>query len=225
MKNKNQLFWEHFNKNKYAFAPCEDLFRHISKHHGFNSKIKKNSLELGFGSGVNINALLQLGGWNTFGIDISNAGLINAKKRIAGNRMLTRLGKQNLKLGSFEDLMFKDNYFDLIYDIESLYCNEVNLIQNAIDESYRCLKQDGTYFGKMFGIKTTGSTSGKEISKNTFENLKKGIFAGHKVAHFVTKAEIRKLFKKYKNIEINYQIHTRNNSKVQIYQWIIEAKK
>ena len=47
---------------------------------------------------------------------------------------------------SMTDIPFEDGYFDVIFDVFSLYCLNMESFNECLDEVERCLKKGGSFF-------------------------------------------------------------------------------
>lgn len=124
---------------KYLY---EDLYQledkhwwHISKRRAvhkliekYNTKEKPKILDIGCGTGKNMEELQNLG--SIYGLDSSSEALRFCKKR----------GLNNLILGSAEKTSLKNNSFDIITILDVLEHTEDN---KTLKEMHRILKKDG----------------------------------------------------------------------------------
>ena len=124
--------------------PNEELLRFLGRHF-FNSVPKDERktirvLELGCGSGANL-WMISKEGFDTYGIDISNSAISLASKMLAHWNTSAQL-----VCGSFDEMPFEDNYFDVIVDVFSTNCLVEKQFEHCLSEVQRCLKPGGLFF-------------------------------------------------------------------------------
>jgi ubiquinone/menaquinone biosynthesis C-methylase UbiE len=180
-------------------------------------------LEVGCGPGPNIWYLAREG-YQAAGIDFSATALRLARDRLSSEGLLFE-DRLDLREGSFTELPWGPESFDAIVDIAALYANRITDIRATIGEIRRCLKPDGIFFGKMFGIETTGSDSGEEIEPNTRSQPDKGPCAGNDLAHFFSHDELVDLFSGFGQLLLDSTIRTEREGAIRIFHWLVTAKK
>ena len=114
--------------------------------------------------------------------------------------------------------------FDAVVDMEAIYANELKIIHSCVREIRRVLKRDGVFFGKMFGIKTTGYNTGKMIEANTFADVAAGPCAGFGVSHFFARYELKNLFSGFSALSLDSVHRTDQGETVDIFEWLVTAK-
>ncbi len=99
---------------------------------------KSNVLELGCGKGFNTSILAAQNKPSKFyGIDISKTQLRYAMKR------MKNLTNVEFSYGDFQNLKFEDDYFDLVFAIESVcYSEDIETLMNEVS---RVLKKGGMF--------------------------------------------------------------------------------
>ncbi len=95
-------------------------------------KIEGNVLEIGIGSGFALRNIEKRAG-NAYGIDISDAALAMAGRRIK---------RADVKKGSAEDIPYRSDFFDAAVSFDSAYYWE----EEAFAEIRRVLKEDGRLY-------------------------------------------------------------------------------
>ncbi len=143
-----------------------------------NSRIKPNAkvLEIGYGPGLGIESASGFAyeGF-TAGIDISNIMLMQASKRNAEN---ISKGKVKLLQGNVDEIPFEDNYFDMVFSVNSMHYWED--LQEALKEIKRVLKPGGevciSLHPKWFKIEADSILLREEIKASAeisgFKNVK-----------------------------------------------------
>jgi ubiquinone/menaquinone biosynthesis C-methylase UbiE len=123
--------------------PNEELLRFLGVNFFDKDIIDRENirvLELGCGSCANLWVIAKEG-FKTYGLDLSNESLKLGKKMLKNWQV-----EAELKQGSFLDLPFENNSFDIIIDVFSMNCVNHNDFLTAIDETYRVLKKEGLFF-------------------------------------------------------------------------------
>ncbi|AOR29003.1 methyltransferase [Formosa sp. Hel1_33_131] len=149
--------------------------------------VKKNNkvLELGCGKGFNSKILAEKHNFSKFyGIDISETQLNYAKKK---EKQFDNL---NFNYGSFQDIPFNDNSFDIVFAVETL-CHSEN-IEILMKEVNRILKKGGKFIiydafrvtdieGKSHLMKESVSLCEKALAVNKF----------HKISYWIEVSKIK----------------------------------
>lgn len=208
----NREFFEQVDLYKDTFEPFTDKIADYSHWKG------KKILEIGVGLGKDFSRFAAKGALAT-GVDLSEKSLGLTKKRLEIFNL-----KGNLCLADSENLPFKNNVFDLVFSWGVLH--HTPNTQKAIDEAYRCLKQNETvivmlynkwslinfyYFIirikmrliPLFGLKKRRAILApiEKLSDNELlAALTDGI--GNPLSKVYSRKQARKLFSKFKNIEI-----------------------
>ena len=219
-------YWEKiFSERSWGLYPPEELIRFIARNHYLEKKkFTIKILELGCGPGPNIWYLVREG-FAVAGIDISATAIKQAKERLTSENLPYEAPLVDLRLGNINSLPWDSLSFDIIVDIEALYSNRLHDIRLTILEVYRTLKSGGKFFGKMFGVESTGSESGILVEPGTRINPTIGPCAGNAIAHFFTKDELVNLFSEFSTLNIDYVIRSDENQGIKIFEWIVVAQK
>ena len=131
-----------WSKKDLAY-PDESLIRFVSQ--TLSKKIQKKKikiLEVGCGAGSNL-WYLSKKGYSVFGIDSSRKAISLSKKRCKKEKTKCKIFLMDAK-----KLQFKDNFFDMVLDIECLYSNSYEHTKLILNEISRVLKKDGIFFQK-----------------------------------------------------------------------------
>ena len=171
---------------------------------GFEKYADKKVLEIGCGLGTDLSRFANHGAIIT-GIDLSPTSIKLAKKRFK----LFGL-KGDLRVGDTENLSFPDNQFDLVYSMGVLHHTPDT--QKAINEFYRVLKPGGqtivmlynknffTYYVKLVLLRWI--LSGKFLFMS-FQRVRNDLeFKGCPLAKLFSKGEAKRLFRKFKQVEM-----------------------
>ena len=123
--------------------PNEELLRFLGVnffHKDVTNRESIKVLEVGCGSCANL-LMIAKEGFDSYGLDLSGESLK------LGREMLNNWQVDaELKQGSFLELPYEDDVFDVVVDVLSMACtNHENYLQ-GIDEVYRVLKKGGLFF-------------------------------------------------------------------------------
>lgn len=211
-----------FKKHEWGKYPSEEFIRFIARNFYKKKRSKIKILELGCGPGANI-WYLSREGFDVYGMDGSAIAIKKAK---------TRLKKENLKakliLGDITNLPFKDNFFDLVFDVECLYSNSLSETKKILKEAYRVLSPKGLFYSKTFSNKISGLKGAKKIrgERNTYSSILKGpLRKEYKIIRLTTKIDIKKVYSIFKNLKWDSVLRTDDNRKKLIGEWIITGTK
>lgn len=179
-------------------------------------------LELGFGTGPNINFINSLGA-EFFGIELSRVAAELAKESFP------ELAK-NLIVGSFEDLDQFPGELDLIYDRASVTHASTVEIVSTLQSALRQLKSGGLYIGiEWFSSNHSDSNSPSiRIDVNTRSKFMTGQFVGVGQVHFADRAAMLNLFKDFEILELTEKIvtsHYPDKDTHQFASWNVVARK
>jgi SAM-dependent methyltransferase len=216
----DQLF-ANLNWGKY---PPEELIRFIARTF---PEIEKRTflcaLEVGCGPGANLWYLAREG-FKIAGIDGSARAIDLARQRLRAEKLNVPC-KADLRVGNFATLPWAADQFDVVIDIEAIYCNTMPIIRSVIAEIERVLKPGGWFFAKMFGPKTTGATSGSRLEVRTTEKPLTGPLAGMGVTHVFTEREIRKEFSGFAELCLDWVHRSDRNGRFSVFEWLVQARK
>jgi SAM-dependent methyltransferase len=225
-RNETAGYWEGlFASRAWGLYPAEDLvrfmgrtFRHVS------DRSRVRVLEIGCGPGPNIWYLAREG-FTVAGIDGSPTAIQQALERLSRENLPSGQPTVDLRTGDFRQLDWPDASFDAVLDIEALYSNRMSGIAESVAEVRRVLKPHGVFFGKMFGLATTGSESGESLEPGTRRGPTAGPCAGNEIAHFFSREELMALFGEFKSLEIDHLDRTEGGGQVRIFEWLVRARK
>ena len=122
-RNRRQL-------NKYPFTGVVSFF-----FKNFKNRKNLNILEVGCGTGNNLEFLAKLD-HNIYGIDASSTAIKYAKKYFQNHK-----NNSDFKIGSFTNLPYKKNFFDLIINRAAITNVEFNKAILAFKQCKNVLKR------------------------------------------------------------------------------------
>jgi len=211
--------------------PNEEFLRFLGRN--YKGETNKKFLELGSGSCSNLWAVAKMG-FDAYGIDLADECIE------LGHKMLEKWGtKANLSAMDMTKLDFKDNEFDCVFDVFSMYSINYDGFEKCIKEISRILKPGGRFFSYH---PSTGSDAfinyfpAEKIDEYTLNEIKRedSPYYPHKCPfRFVEKYDFKAKLEEA-GFEVNYletvtktysQFHIQNNKKENMEFVIIEAIK
>lgn len=198
MPTWNELFtqeefrWKDLNEYVIALVP-------ILKQRG-----ARRVLDLGCGAGRHT-VFLAREGFQVFGIDIAENGLMHTRDWLARENLTAEL-----KRGDIEQISYPDEFFDAVISIYVIYHKTIAGMQRVVGEIYRVLKPGGLALISLQTKRGYRYRFGEEIEPDTFlTNI--GADAGE-VHHYSDLADIEKLFGQFviRKIELEEEIEDGN---------------
>ena len=161
MSNTKEL-WENLHSQsrfrpKY---PSEIVVQYVFRNFDRNGKTK--GLDLGCGAGRH-SYFMAKENLDVYGLDISSEGIAYADEMLKQDHF-----KGEFKVGTTDNIPYKDEFFDGLISYGVLYYCMFNEIKQSVDEIYRVLKKGAK---ALIIIRTTNDYrygDGREIEKNTF---------------------------------------------------------
>jgi len=187
MKSSFDKTWDsvYFKKkaiNQFPFSDFVSFFFNTFKK---NSKL--NILEIGCGSGNNLEFLAKLG-HNVYGIDASKEIIKIAKKKFLEQNL-----DGNFTQSEFTKLPYDDNFFDLIIDRASICHTDIQNAEIAINSCNRVLKPGSVMYSTLFT--NFNSFKATKIDEGFYKNFVEG-FKNIGQLKFYNSFELKELFEK-----------------------------
>jgi ubiquinone/menaquinone biosynthesis C-methylase UbiE len=156
-----------FDRNKSVMGKSEDKSLSVLNVITNNQLQPTSVLEIGCANGFYLNELQLAFNCKTYGIDPSKMAINEGKKRFPS---------LNLKVGTSDELNFKNEQFDLIIFGFCLYLSEPKDLFKIAYEADRCLKNEGHILIKDFAPKIPFKnkyihTEGIYSYKMNYENM------------------------------------------------------
>ena len=209
-KWEQKIYKKKLHINKYPFDQVVSLTNKFFKKKKIKNK-NEYALELGCGSGNNLNFLREFGFRKVFGIDGSKTAVAIAKKFIY---------KSNIKISNsdFIKIPFKNNFFNLCLDRGSITHNKKENIIKILDEVYRCLKKNGFFFSIIF-------SKADQLYKDKI-NRKKIIKVEQDLeTTFLSLNEVKKIYSMFKIVYLVHEIKINKIKNIKKAMWIVVGKK
>lgn len=206
-RNRRQL-------NKYPFTDVVSFF-----FKNFKNRNNLNILEVGCGTGNNLEFLAKLN-HNIYGIDASSTAIKYAKKYFQKFK-----NNSDFKIGSFTNLPYKKNFFDLIINRAAITNVEFNKAVLAFKQCKKVLKKNGMIYSTFYSNLCTFQAT--EIKEGFYHKFKKSFDAGS--IQFYNYDKILKLHKtsdlRMVNLKLNNNYDYFKTPTQIISEWYVETKK
>lgn len=177
-------------------------------------------LELGCGTGNNLRFLADEG-FRAFGIDNSETAIEIARRQLAGWNL-----EADLRCGSFTQLPFEDETFNLVIDRAALVHNEYPRLLDAIQEAHRVMKPGAFLlsFG-LNGLEHRDRRYGKQVATHTWGTFSSGKFKDAGVTCFFEPEEIEELFSPFSTVDWKIHQVLGSNGEVRDETFEVSARK
>lgn len=204
--------------------PNEELCRFLSKYRSNIHNKKVNCLEIGVGSGANLQPMLDLG-LNIDAIDISKTSIELLKKKYSMNN-INFIHLDMLKINEL------NKQYDFIFDIFSSYALPTRDGISLVKKVYHSLKKNGKFFS-FFPSKQSDtwkkSSERNRLDSNTLkriDNYELAYFGNNYPFRFHTKTEYLKILNNQGFNITSCETLTRSyNSKYKSVFLIVEGEK
>jgi ubiquinone/menaquinone biosynthesis C-methylase UbiE len=189
--NKVQFdpIWEEkYSAGHQQKAPWDSVVSFVYR---FKPKQKNNNeikiLEVGCGTASNL-WFFALESFDVTGIEASASAIQTAKNRFQQFSL-----RGQLDVGSFTNLPYEDNSFDLVIDRGALCCVGTECLKEAISEISRVIKTGGKFLYTPFSEKHSSFTSGQKGGDDLILNITKGSLVNVGQIRFCTEEDIKKI--------------------------------
>ncbi len=145
-------------------------------------------LEVGCGTGSNL-WFAAREGFQVTGIDASPSAIDTAIKRFSEEKHTG-----NFHIGSFAELPFDDNTFDIVIDRCAITCSGFTVAKKTFEEIRRVLQKKGRFHFNPYGKKHTSYISGKPGPDGIINNIYGGTLIGAGQICFYSRNEIDSFF-------------------------------
>jgi cyclopropane fatty-acyl-phospholipid synthase-like methyltransferase len=169
----------------------------------------KHVLDIGCGTGKYLK-ILQTRGFQTDGIDSSDTAVEMTKKTLDDNSMISCV--------NMFDFEIPKNKYDLVISISTIHHGTKEQVQKLIDRVYEAIVKNGRIFITVPDLESSKKWNTfkdhQEVAEGTFSPLsgpEKGL-----PHSFFTKEETKKLFSKFKDLQLDLDSHGR---------WVAQAAK
>lgn len=211
MKKYKAMSWDRkwnilFETEEWGLFPNEALIREVSKYYKRKGNKQLTALELGCGGGAN-RMLYEIYCEKFVGIDASDIAIQKFKEKMVRNKsnLNSSLLCEDLYKYDIKDLNCE---FDIVVDVECLYCIKQERAKKIVDDSERLLKKGGIFISIMF-------------SNNTNREVLRDVRGVELRSH----SDIKSLFSRFEEVKIEKISRTTGNMTKMIEEYVIVAGK
>ena len=226
MVKNEKNFWEekiygegkHLNRYPYDCV-VSFIYNYYPKD---KAKENVNIIEIGCGAGNNI-WFCAKEGFKVAGIDISKTAIDYAKNRLRQENL-----KGDLRQGSFTELPWEKELYDIGIDRCSTVCVGLEEQKIAIAEMYRVLKKGGLFFFNGYSCNHTSAMSKNRSEIKKGEIKKKGSLDEIESISYLSEAQLHELFaNKWEVISMKQinEVESMGERKEIDSEWRVIAKK
>lgn len=213
MKKSFDNYWvQVHSRTEWGQYPTEHVIRFIARNYYNKNRKEIRILDFGCGGGAHTWYLAREG-FDAYAFDGSNSAVEKLKIRLKKEGL-----NANVQVCDAAQLKYEYNFFDAIIDNFCSFNNTIDLVEYMYDEMYHILKPGGKILTAVFGKKTLGYGTGKEIEKDTFSNLEEGTLKGRTKIHFFDKQGLVEVLSKNKfvNIKVDSIFYTDNGNDIEL---------
>lgn len=204
MQHQSKTKWDkehyHGRYNKYPFT---EVVSFVMRTYGnAEDRTKIRILDLGCGGAHHL-LFLAKEGFDYYGIDGATESIQIATEVLKKNNF----DVSKLRVGTFEDLPYEDNFFDCVIDRGSLICNRIADLSPIIDQIHRVMKPGGKCFNMMLHETNSIKNGARSLGNNDYMDFT-GRLKGANVLHFTNSKEVQTIFSKFtiNNIELSSKV-------------------
>lgn len=183
---ETDLYAQGRHLNRYPFdAVVSFLFRWRPRD---KAREQTSVVELGCGAGNNL-WFAAREGFRVAGVDGSPAAIAFARERLAAEGLAA-----DLRVGSFLELPWPDESFDLAIDRCSLTCVGHAAQREAVAEARRVLRPGGLFFFNGYSDRHESARAGERTPDGRTAKIAAGTLTGVGSLCFSSRAEVESLF-------------------------------
>jgi SAM-dependent methyltransferase len=215
--------WEKIFRQRSSWGkyPPEELIRFVARHYyGASDRLAIRFLEVGCGPGAGPGWYLAREGYSYSGIDGSPAAIEKSNLRFHEEGL-----QGELVAGAIDVLPWADASFDCVVDIACLQHNAESGTAKAIQQIYRVLKTGGRHFSLTTKSGCWGDGTGVRVDATSFRDVREGPFSHMGVTRFATKRSLKRLYARFKELELNYSVRSMDDGRHEIANWVVTCRK
>jgi SAM-dependent methyltransferase len=214
----DSLWDDIYRKRPWGKYPKEELIRFVARNYyaaAERGSVRFLDLGCGFGSST---WFLAREGFSVDAIDGSALIIERLRERLTLENLDARL-----VAGDILSLPYPSGCFDCVIDIACLMCNDFAGTRLILDGVHDRLKPGGRLFSISATPATSGLQSGERIAEGTYRNLTEGAFAHTGTVRFSTEEEIRRLYSRFADLQIDLSEYSIGGAQHRVSNWVIEG--
>lgn len=170
-------------------CPYNEVASFIYRYKGDKKNNETNILELGSGDGNNL-WYFKKEGFNIDGIEIDEKRIQNAHERLKQEKLSVNIVK-----GSFVNIPFPDQNFDLVFDRAAVTTVNLEDAKKVISETHRILKKGGYFYFNPYSELDNSYFQGQLLEDGRIGQFTNQ-FSNYQGIQFYSMKEILNLFSK-----------------------------
>ncbi len=187
MIEQKEFVWEKIHsKENWARYPNEEFVRFIGRYFFRVPKEKRKEirfLELGVGQGAQAWFLIREG-YDFYGIDLAKTAIEKLKIRFQEENIFVGDFNYRFKIADIRNIPFEDKFFNIIFDVATLWLVSFTEHNKVYQEVFRTLKKGGLFFTWHVLKDSWGDDNKNYIDKDTMENVDVGPLANQGITYF-----------------------------------------
>lgn len=213
--------WESiFSAVEWGKYPSEDVIRFVARNYYSRDRKQVKFLEVGCGPGANI-WFFAREGFNAHGVEGSATAIKRCQERLDAEGLTA-----TLHAGDVGKLPYPDGFFDAVFDVECIYCNNYGSSRAIITEIARVLKSGGKFYSRTFAEDRFMGTSPTKLGHLEYSAVHEGGLKGKGFVRLTDRPAIDDLYGSVLTIEnVERVTQTRDNQKQLISEWQITCSK
>ena len=215
--------WEQIfrNREQWGRYPPEELVRFMARHYyPVPDRREVRVLELGCGPGAGPGWYVAREGFRYAGIDGSATAIERARRRFAAEGL-----SAELSLGAARNLPWVEASFDCVIDVACLQHNDEAATQAIVAEIHRVLKPGGRHFSLTTRSGCWGDGTGSRVDSSSFRDVQEGPFAAMGVVRFSTAEQLRRLYSRFAEVELEHSARSLDGGRHLVSNWIVSCRK
>lgn len=211
--------WEEIHSTKgWGGYPPEYIIRFIARNYYRKERETTKILDFCCGAGA-CRWYLEREGFDTYAFDGSKSAVEKTKEKLKREHL-----NANVNIYDAIDVGYENNYFDVVLDNCSIFCNRMKYIKKMYQQAYRILLPKGKLLTVCIGRNTQDFGCGEEVEEVTYRNIQEGLLTGRGTIHFYLKEEIVDILAEigFKEIRIDTISYTDEGRRMEQYIVICE---
>ncbi|MDZ8221580.1 MULTISPECIES: class I SAM-dependent methyltransferase [unclassified Nostoc] len=167
------IWEEKYSQGHSQRYPWDAIVSFVFRHYPYyKPRHELRILEVGCGTASNLWFTARKG-FSVSGIDASPSAIRYAQKRFSEDNLIG-----DFRTGGFNQLPFKNNYFDLVIDRAAITCCGFSVVQQTVAEIRRVLQAGGKFYFNPYSDRHSSYASGRLGSDGLTLDISAGTLVG-----------------------------------------------